>query len=956
MSTYSFYANLFSEGQIAGVRGLSSATRVDDGEESIGVWWERVEEQLQRTTTDFDTVARIGEAMRDATGGFTYRTVSGMKEQLWTVNINNINDAIVLRELVRGNYPVGSYKEAYNKAALAFDKIGWTPPAAFAYSMLERSGAMRLLRFEGASIPLTAVVAREPLYEPTTTQRAGRETIRNPITGRSLFVGSRTYKEVFGKMRLRAVIVRPEHIFKTKEYKIEEFCVPSYLKTYLTKKQYRLISEDLDKNPAPTYPELTDMMNSINIGLNVYIIDGENIQTQKEQYNKNLDILIRAGHMYVLYKTLYQKTKKTIEITYNEYDDIINLNDLSAYTEKSFIFNQIKYKIKQENNLPDFINYNSTFSQININFYLNSKIRPTAYFNKEVRHKNGVDINACYANILRNKNYMLPVQTGREITTEYKGGDILPTSFYYVEFIEPDGDTIAIFGSKCWIMGTNLINLDIKANIIYEHIVKESRPTHHFGYVKKDKYEDDDEIKYDDIVYIGHEKATDEEIKEAEEKGVEIIDYFELIQYTGVLAKFKKYDVITYPMIDIKDEKGEIVHNHEQDALLIKYQGNASNSYGGITLNNESYKKTSGIYAYMGIVSYAKYQLFKIAKYVREIKGNVNIAMIKTDYIGFDVRITREDLEKINKRTIKRGFSAKIQFSNYSFIYREHAENSVQINAKTLKHYGDDNDKIKRLLDKNKSFFLNGRGGYGKTYTIKNTIIPHLESTNKKYILASTTIKNAQEIGGIAIQSLLFTKGMNHWKLIKEIEEKGLKDTGYIICDEASQMTADTITTLQYIKDKLNINIICSGDQNQCSSVDSDGQTWINSYAFWMLNDFKQVNLEWKDVGRYSKEYDDFLNKILETSKQTEKIKIIYKYFKDQTIKDGEEDKDIKNIVYTHEKGKSLKSYNTVHSVQGESIDETHNIYEIEKMPRDVLYTALSRTTKKEHIRIIKKN
>lgn len=49
------------------------------------------------------------------------------------------------------------------------------------------------------------------------------------------------------------------------------------------------------------------------------------------------------------------------------------------------------------------------------------------------------------------------------------------------------------------------------------------------------------------------------------------------------------------------------------------------------------------------------------------------------------------------------------------------------------------------------------------------------------------------------------------------------------------------------------------------------------------------------------------------------------------------------------------KAYFTIHSVQGESIDETHNIYEIEKMPKDVLYTALSRTTKKEHVRIILK-
>ena len=96
---------------------------------------------------------------------------------------------------------------------------------------------------------------------------------------------------------------------------------------------------------------------------------------------------------------------------------------------------------------------------------------------------------------------------------------------------------------------------------------------------------------------------------------------------------------------------------------------------------------------------------------------------------------------------------------------------------------------------------------------------------------------------------------------------------------------------------------------------------------------------------------------------QKERLKLIKKYFKGQKVRDGNENQNHRGLVYTHDKGKLMdayetigkKAYSTIHSCQGESIDEVHNIYEIEKMPSDVLYTALSRTKKKEHVRIILK-
>lgn len=917
----------------------------DEGEEErhLRDLFDLVEEAQAEAMGNPQYQERLRSAMQNARGSISYVNPRNSNNQEWTINIRDANDAILLRELATGNIENPELlPSGYRPAARLFRDSGG--PSGLLVDAFNRAGMLRLLEYQYAPVATSAAIVRNPTYELEITQRNGRDSVRNPISGRQLYIGTRTYKSVFGKMQLRSVEVRPEHLFKTKDYKIDKYCVPSFLKEYLPKKKFKDIANELEANPTPTYPELTNMMNSINIGLNVYIIDGEQIQNQKEQYPKNLDILIRAGHMYVLYKTIYQKTKKTIGISEKEFKDLLLNNDVSSHTQKSVILNQIKYNLEYDN--ESIFNYNSTFSLINTSFYNSCQIRPTRYFNKRVKHIKGVDLNACYANILRNPNYSIPIQSGREITTEYKGGEISEQSFYYVKFINPDEETKAIFGLECWILGFILKNLGLNGDIIYEHIIEEKRPTKQYGYKKPRKVDNDGVMETVEETYLTFQKATDEELTNNE---LPIYNYFDIIRETGIMARFRKNDETIYKMKELKDENGQIIPNYEKEALLLKYKCNAYDGGDGLYLTNEHFKKSSAMYAYLGVISYAKYELYKVAKYIRKLKGNCNIAKIQTDYIGFDVMITREDVEKMNKKANKLGFSLKLDFSEVKFCHTEHNQNYVNLNLNEVKEYEESDERFKKLLDKNKSFMISGRGGYGKTYAIKNKIIPHLEATNKKYILASTTKKNAQEIGGIPIQSLLFTKGTNLWKLLEE-----MKDINYIICDEVSQMTSDTITTLQYLKNEAKINIICSGDINQCESVDAQGESWINSYAFNELVDFKIVNLKWKDSGRYSKEYDEFLDKVIENKNRKKKLNIIYEYFKNQIKESGKEDAELKNIVYTHEKGRSLKTYNTVHSIQGESIDELHNIHEIDRMPPNVLYTALSRTTKKEHVIIVK--
>jgi hypothetical protein len=65
-----------------------------------------------------------------------------------------------------------------------------------------------------------------------------------------------------------------------------------------------------------------------------------------------------------------------------------------------------------------------------------------------------------------------------------------------------------------------------------------------------------------------------------------------------------------------------------------------------------------------------------------------------------------------------------------------------------------------------------------------------------------------------------------------------------------------------------------------------------------------------------------------------------------------------KTIVLNLTQFKSIFDYSfalTVHKCQGITINGHYNIYESEKMPADVLYTAMSRGTKKEYIHIVSK-
>ena len=118
----------------------------------------------------------------------------------------------------------------------------------------------------------------------------------------------------------------------------------------------------------------------------------------------------------------------------------------------------------------------------------------------------------------------------------------------------------------------------------------------------------------------------------------------------------------------------------------------------------------------------------------------------------------------------------------------------------------------------------------------------------------------------------------------------------------------------------------------------------MNINVFLDLVDYNFFNIQWHEKARYNKDYDTFLNKLITLKKSEERTTHIKSYFKNQIKKVGDEDNNKIKIAYTNKTADKIKGH-TVHHLQGMTINENMSVYEIDKSPLEVVYTALSRTT-----------
>jgi hypothetical protein len=732
---------------------------------------------------------------------------------------------------------------------------------------------------------------------PKSRGRGKNKKVKNPVTGRMIKIGSRQHAKIFKNIPMFKVKFEKLHNFNVIDYDINEYCVPSYLTKKLLKREYKIIKDRLEEIKSPTVNQLTPLLNEIDYNLNVYIHDGECIQNQ-ETNKKTINIIIHDSHMYVLKnKNIYVKPKKIIECNDDEFDKI----ETETHTNLEKLNNGIKYKLKNiYSEIKRTLGMIDTFSDVNINFYNNCGIRACRYIDKTIDNKCGIDINHCYKSILMNSKYSFPIQDGTEIIEVYNDNDrIYDHCFYYCEFNDMDDIEYALFRSfNCWILGylINNMNLKHKMKIIYKQEITNCR------------------------------------------HGMPEIERFNKIlvaKYTGCMAITNYENVKT---LNCKDK--------ELIAYRKKYNKDITVTKDKIRIYEQFKNKKSGIYSYLAILQYARYQLYILYTTIKKINKDINIHKIYTDSISIDQNIKDVVSEKqINNKLKKYGFSVKYEYSKHKWKSRELI---VPVPLPTIiKRKVKVYDNIKKLIKKDISFCINARAGYGKSHTIKNKIIPYLEKHKKKYIITSPTLENAKDYECETVQKILLSKESS----IKKLKKK-FRNIDYLICDEMTLLKTDSLSMLEKIKKETNIKIILAGDVNQCTfSLCS----MVDTHLFRKLTDYNEYHIKWHKYARYDNNYDNFLDKLLTFKNVDNKcISFIKEYFKNNVKDEEDKDKDTNKIklCYTHKYGSTIKPYMTVHKAQGKTLDIPYSIYEIKRMNIKILYTALSRCKEQKLITI----
>jgi len=851
--------------------------------------------------------------VQNSRGEFSYRSIG--KKQRYTMTIRSIEDAIFFCCLLEQRPAMNNVIPAQLRKTYNLFEFANLDNHSFTYTFKDK-----LL----------------PWINPTTRGRGRNKVIQNPVSKRMIKIDKTAYKKTFKKIKLKKVIYEPLQNFNTIDYEIKDYCVPSYLEKFLLKKEYKVICDEINEIKTPTYEELTKIMNKIDYNLNVYTHDCDKEQEQKE-YKKTLTIIVHDEHMYVTNNCHIIKNVEKIQ--YCQQSDFDKIKS-ERYTDSSKIHNNIKYKlINPYCDIDKLHQLRSTFSNVNIKFYNDCEIRPVRYYNENESCENAgaLDINSCYPNILYNQNYVFPVQDGTEETKIYMKTDIIERhGFYYVTFKKMNEIQKALFYESCWIMGALIIDMKLQnlVEIKFKHVSKSAQSAQtkpiEFDKIKMTCYSG----------YLAKYKTEKEYIYEC--CGEEADAYLE---------KYKdKSCFYTSGKLSTNDDDDDIEFNSiiEREELLKKYP-DATYTNPNVKIVKEYYLKSSGIYAYLAILQYARLQLYHIYNEVIKSYPNIKIKKIYTDSIAFNEKIN--DITKINKNLNKFGFNVKHEKSNYSFTPSEISVKEPKIKTHIMNEHTD----IEKLLKSSVSFSVNARAGYGKTYMIKNNLIPYLNMNHKKFILSSTTNESSNNL----INDGLDCEVINTTLLSKSSDLETLKrrfnDIDYLIVDESSRLSMNLYKLLEYIRDETNVKLILFGDKNQC---DYDNSNLMESDVFNRLIDYNNLTIKWHSKARYTKEYDEFLNKILSYEKggyDKDCINYVKSFFGKQ-IKNKKNSIDNNKIklTYTNFTRKQFENSEgmTTHKAQGKTIDEHYSIYEIERMSKKVLYTALSRCTNHKLINI----
>lgn len=913
---------------------------------------------------------RLTNSMYSATGGIQVTgNYDHSKSQLWEVDIRDGRDALLMSRIFARPDTVDPHRV----------------PSAYSYALEIMASA------DGDASLIDLLIPSEWFPETlTTTIVRGRErdVIISPITGEEIIVDGRTFKNIFKALRLRKVIYKCLSNMITYDYKVDEFCVISFVKLQdrWGKKRRKNIITQLGNDTMPTYPTLTKILNDNEISLNVIAVDRTVLQEQPHM-RFNLDICIHSQHMYVI--NSHTPKRKLYTLENDEYDKLKNAlqkkSDLLEYSRYHFVYGREKYKLPPNTlfqELNDRYQLTSSYSKFNVDFYRKCNIRAIRYYDENLTSGTKIDMNRCYPEIMNNPRHKFFVTTGLEAVSKYKKGNgIKDECFYRVDISKKKYltalhrrcasklSTVFFCGAtKVWMSGYEVNRYGISPKRISFAILstRSKCPKAKLTPTQREKttteltsslYQYRTQRKYTTVTtpyttYLSKPAfapphpnldsqldlvmaTTEESIKYAENKKW----HHDIVKYSGYLARWSTYISKNY---DIDDED-------ERIAFKNKY-GNRCSDRNGINILLSYPKHKCGLFAYLNIIAICRAKLVRLYNCVLDKYPKANVRRIYSDSIEFDVvfKIKNDKLNP-NGDFPYLGSDILVHIEENRSIGRHGIPRDIKFNhkrykRKKLRMHTD----IMPLLVDGMSVFINAFAGVGKTYLALNTIIPFAITHSLKYLLTSSTVENSVEwqtsITTVDPNGICEGKAINHYirkKLgIRQII-KYFNDLDYVLIDECSQLTLHTLHILEIIKDECGCKFIFLGDGHQ--TLNCEHICYLNYGIFRRLCDYNILTIAPHKNMRLTFDAYYALKKFIDIA-TTKGKRDSQKYI---STKYHTKDNVHKHIAHTHEKRRELvrKGYycHTIHSTQGKTIDEEFVVNYVPSSTYREIYTGLSR-------------